>query len=132
VGSSGIFDGFTGDATALTPTFDAPVNVPFSLDMELFARSFVLYGNDLSLFPNILFASSFTNFSDTVSFPTAGPVFNLPAGYTVNSVSGLIANNQWTGGGVPSVPEPSSLLLLMVSGLAGLIGFGWRKRRIHR
>jgi len=130
--SEGIFAGFTGAADVSTPIFNAtPVGVPFSLDMELSARSFVLYGDELTIFPNIMFASSATDFAHTVSFPTAGPVFNLPAGYTANSVSGLIVNNQWTGGAVAPVPEPSSLLL-MVSGLAGLIGFGWRKRRVHQ
>lgn len=129
--ATGVFEAFTGDTEAVTNIFaGAPVGVPFSLDMELSVKSTVLWGADSAV--ATLIASSSTNFANTVSFPTAGPVFNLPAGYTANSVSGLIVNNQWTGDGVASVPEPSSLLLLMVSGLAGLIGFGWRKRRIHR
>lgn len=128
--ATGVFAGFTGTGDALTPTFDAPVGVPFSLDMELSVKSTVLWGADTAL--ATLIASSSTDFANTVSFPTVGPVFDLPAEYTANSPGGLIVNNQWTGGGVTSVPEPSSLLLLTASGLAGLIGFGWRKRRIHR
>lgn len=125
--SSGIFDGFTSAATLLTPIFDAaPVAVPFSLDVELSVRSFVLYGAPFFVNPGMMSASSATNFANTVSFPTVGPVFNLPAGYTVDSVNGMIVNNRWTGGGEASVPEPSSLFLLC-SGLVGLVLWRWKQ-----
>ena len=52
------------------------------------------------------------------SFATTGPVFNLPAGWTANSVDGSIVNNMFI------IPEPSAALLL----LGGLIGLaGWRR-----
>lgn len=55
-------------------------------------------------------ANGFVDFSRTLGFPTSGPVFNLPAGFTVNSAEGVIVNNQFVS--VPTVPEPGTLLLL--------------------
>ena len=53
------------------------------------------------------------------SFTTTGPVFNLPAGWTANSVDGTIVNNSF-------VPEPSTALLIAF----GLLGLGgWRRVR---
>lgn len=49
----------------------------------------------------------FSDFLSTVSFPKSGPVFNLPAGYTVNSVSAGVVNNRL-------VPEPTALALVSV------------------
>ena len=67
------------------------------------------------------FSEAQSNFFNTVHFPTSGPVFNLPAGFTANSVCGLIVNNQWAG----AVPEPSTGVLAIVAG--GLMWW-WRKR----
>jgi hypothetical protein len=75
---------------------------------------------------NSLSSDGHSNFAHTVSFPTAGPVFDLPAGFTANSVSGLIVDNQWTGGAVTGVPEPASLALLGI-GLAGFVAVRRRK-----
>jgi hypothetical protein len=56
------------------------------------------------------------------SFPFTGPVFNLPEGWTANSVDGTIVNNAF-------IPEPSTGLLL-VGGLIALAGrSGLRERR---
>jgi hypothetical protein len=53
------------------------------------------------------------------SFATTGPVFNLPAGWTANSVDGTIVNNGF-------VPEPSTASLVAL----GLLGLGgWRRVR---
>jgi len=52
------------------------------------------------------------------SFATTGPVFNLPAGWTANSVDGTIVNNRF-------VPEPATAFLIAL-GLLGLTG--WRRR----
>jgi len=45
-------------------------------------------------------------FDSTLSFPLLGPVFNLPAGYTVQSASGLIVDNRWLSPDAVPVPEP--------------------------
>jgi hypothetical protein len=54
---------------------------------------------------------------DAFSFPTIGPVFNLPPGWTANSLDGSIVNNTF-------IPEPSTALLLS----AGLVGLAVRRR----
>jgi hypothetical protein len=55
------------------------------------------------------------------SFPFSGPVFNLPAGWTANSVDGTIVNNAF-------VPEPATAILL-VGGLTVLARRGTTARR---
>ena len=59
-----------------------------------------------------------SSFSLSIDPPVA--VFNLPDGYTVNSVSADIVNNEvYTAPGPTSVPEPAMLSLLGL-GVAGL------------
>jgi hypothetical protein len=69
-------------------------------------------------------ASSYasSDFFNGVHFPTAGPVFDLPEGYTANSVSGNIVDNHWMG----VVPEPSSALLGLIAA-AGLSAVAIRR-----
>jgi hypothetical protein len=56
-----------------------------------------------------------------LGFPTAGPVFNLPAGYTA-SIEGMgVVDNRW----ISPVPEPGSRVLLAL----GLLGVA---ARLHR
>ena len=64
------------------------------------------------------------NFSHTVGFARDRPVFDLPEGWTVNSVSANIVNNYW----VPPVPEPSSVLLGLFA-VAGWSAFTIRRKR---
>jgi hypothetical protein len=68
-------------------------------------------------------ASAEVNFLNTMSFPTVGPVFILPEGFTANSISGNIVNNQFV------VPEPATFWLFG-SGLAGLVRIA-RKKSFH-
>jgi hypothetical protein len=51
------------------------------------------------------------DFAHTLSFPASGPVFNLPAGYTIDVPDLGILNNRFGTDGGPSVPEPSSMVL---------------------
>lgn len=46
---------------------------------------------------------------------TTGPVFNLPAGFSVSSMQANIDGNQWLGPTLP-VPEPASVWLLLGGG----------------
>jgi hypothetical protein len=64
-------------------------------------------------------ADSFVNFSHTLGFPTSGVAFNVPTGYTVNSLDGTVMNNQFTP--IGTTPEPNTLLM-MGSGLFALCG----------
>jgi hypothetical protein len=70
-------------------------------------------------------ASSTVHFGNTLKFAVNGPVFDLPAGWTANSVQGNIVNNQF----IPpaGVPEPGTLGLVLM-GAAGV----WRRARNFR
>ena len=107
--------------------FMVPVDEPLILTLEMRASSSALVDARLSGGHDVS-SSGGGNFFDTFSLPTSGPVFNLPEGYTVNSLSGLIVDNRWVGAPTSAVPEPGSLTLLGV-GIAGLGGIGWRRRR---
>ena len=61
---------------------------------------------------------------------TASLGLTLPAGLSFTSDSGVFLTQSPSG--VPSaVPEPSALLLLG-TGFAGLLGYGWRQRSRQR
>jgi hypothetical protein len=62
------------------------------------------------------------DFANTIGLPTTGSVANLPQGYTLDSSSGLIVNNQFIGGGPAATPEPPALIMLG-SGLLSLALF---------
>lgn len=100
---NGILSTFDGDGVIQTPSFNVPVNTPFTLELSLGVNSVVVVAaNQLA----ILGAS--TDFGNTLTFATEGAAFNLPAGYTVNSAEANISNNA-------VVPEPSTLLLTLVA-----------------
>jgi len=126
----GLLTGFTGNGGITTPQMNVPVGAPFSLSLSLFTSAYTDSRNAIIGSGRQAAASSL--FDSTLSFPLFGPVFNLPEGYTANSPSGLILDNRWLGppGPTPdpvSVPEPSSLLLLVT----GLLCFARRFSRVH-
>lgn len=125
---SGIFSAFpaSGDGLgfATSPVFNARVGdmLTVSLQLETSAIAVVNFGGGPG------FADAFVDFSNTFGFPTIGPVFNLPDGYTVNSLDGFIVNNRFGTPGVEPIPEPGTLLLLG-SGLLGVARYGRKKLR---
>lgn len=89
-----------------------PVGQAFSVHVLVDAKATALVdvlGTPEDQFDTLLASGTGTSeFSSTVSFPTSGPIFDLPAGYTLNSVSAGIVNNQL-------VPEPGAVALLVAS-----------------
>jgi PEP-CTERM motif-containing protein len=109
--------GFTTDISEL------PLNTPLIMEMFL---SVSVTGEVNTFFAESHIASGRSTgaFLDTIKFAASGPVFNLPPGFTVNSVDGMIVNNQFVE--LP-IPEPETYAMLM-AGLA-LLGFVARRRR---
>ena len=120
------------DGTLLqTPGFDVSVNTPITLTLSIgtFAQLTLSVPIGCPLCEEVTKpgASGGTtmNAVDTFYFPGNGPVFNLPAGYTANSASGLIVDNRWVSGAAAEVPEPGTLSLFCL----GLLGAGAMRRR---
>ena len=103
-GNNGILTGFNGSMLVSSQTFNVSVNTPFTLELSLSAGAGAV-GRDNQTF----YLESTTNFNNTLTFATDRPVFNVPAGYTVNSVEAGILNN------AVSVPEPSTILLSLAA-----------------
>jgi hypothetical protein len=117
---AGFAGGFPGSGSVTTPTFNLSVGSPHAMNLTLSTRTDWLY----SIFTPVSASGEATaDFYHSLSFATSGDVFNLPDGYTVNSVSGNIVNNRWVGA---TAPLPSTMLLLG-SGLVCL--GGWRRLR---
>ena len=120
---SGILSHFgIGDPIVTPPLslniFNGSDDIPVTLQLE--AVSVALAGAST---PDIdLLAHGLSDFSHTLTFPSSGPVFNVPAGYTVDSVDADIVNDSFTG--ASAVPEPATLSLLG----AGLMAVLARRR----
>jgi hypothetical protein len=94
---TGIFAGFTGDNAGSSGVFSVLTNTPVGLSISVQADgvcSGAISGSDGEHVVFIV-AGGLSAFGRTVSFPLTGPVFDLPAGFTANSESGLIVNNQY-------------------------------------
>ena len=103
---SGIFANFTGHNVVTTNAITLPVNTPVTIMFDLSLSCSAGMYNDTG--GNALCAA---NFGNTISFATDRPVFNLPAGYSVNSASAGISGNAIV------APEPASLTLLAAAAL---------------
>jgi len=75
------------ETTLTTALFDAPVGQPFAVVLTL-RGSVVSSGNALNGNPTVS-----NDFGSTFSFTEGGPVFDLPEGFTVNSIDGNIFDN---------------------------------------
>jgi len=99
-----------------------PVDVPISLGFAL--------GSNIDFFGRET-GGTFTGSSDflhTLTF-AAGPVFTLPAGYSVNSPDGSIVDNRFVPVESPvPVPEPATFMLFITGSIAGVIR---ARRRAH-
>lgn len=115
---SGWLTGFDGDVDLISDGFLVDANTPFTLELMLDSRASVSGPIDRGL---DLFAT--TNFYDTLSFAVDQPVFDLPAGYSADSVEGNIVGNTF------SVPEPSRTDCL-AAGVGALLFY--RRRSAHR
>jgi hypothetical protein len=106
-------------AMDLVLDFDVPNNVPFAIDVDGFAStstSFTLGFRG----PWTHNAEALIDFVNTVSFPTEGPVLNLPPGFTFNSPDGRVVDNRWLGGDVPPPATPIQVLAPPAWFLVGL------------
>jgi hypothetical protein len=67
------------------------------------------------------------DFGSALNFPTDGPVFDLPDGFSVNSVDAEVVDNLFVGTPPIFVPEPNAALMMAVG--AGVLTLLQRARR---
>ena len=72
------------------------------------------------------------DFTPGIRFPSSGPVFTLPAGFTADSVDASIVDNQvMSAAPVPAMGAPSMTALAMLLAALGSRAVGAARRRIE-
>ena len=101
----------TVDTTLTTAVFSAPVNQAIAVRLTLRGGAGARATRAPDLSPGT--ASSSNDFGGTLNFAEGIPVFDLPAGYTANSVDGEIVDNVFVGKqpAVPALGGPSVAVL---------------------
>jgi hypothetical protein len=118
---TGLLRNFDGSTVVTTELFNVPVNTPFAMRFNLITTTTLR-----TKFGSLFFMEVGVDFSDTAKFPTNGPAFNLPAGYTINSVDAGIVNNAYV-----AVPEASSMALSFL-GAGVFLVCAFARRYSHR
>ena len=97
-------------AAVTTPTISLPTNTPLTLNISL--ESTAGAGFD---------CGSTVNTNYAFSFPSIGPVFNLPPGVTVNAPELNIVNNRWSDPRVGVAPSSVSFGMVNVGTFQGQV-----------
>lgn len=125
--NEGVFASLGDDAsltlsgTFRTPPQIVPLNKPLLFRMEVGGGASAVARDETAVSANMDFLSTFRLGPD-------GPIFDLPAGITANSVKAGIVNNRFVTPQVAPVPLPPALALLL-SALAAIALSGRLQRR---
>ena len=106
-----------GGSNLTSASFSVTANKTFTVELMLAASAISQLGAD-----DTGSATAAAHFGSTLTFATDGPVFDLPAGYTANSISGNIADNHFA---LAPIPLPAAIWLL--GSALGCIGFARRR-----
>lgn len=107
------------------PTISMPLYEPVNGHMFLHAEANVgisRYSHLDSLVDDGVYSVT-ADAGETLSFPTDGPVFHLPPGFTAHSKQLRIVDNRW----IP-IPEPSSAVLAVVALCCATAAYRRRRR----
>jgi len=108
VSDSGILAGaYPPSGPLVTAQFDVPTgeHLTFKLSIATFSGTALLSTSVPAAAEGS--ATSKADFGGTVHLPASGPVFDLPEGFSVNSVEANIVDNEWTGTPVTApLPQP--------------------------
>lgn len=115
VTANGLLSSFDGDDLLTTGSFLVPLNTATTIELQL---RISLVSTLQATVAGEATGSAF--FNQTLSFSTDGDVFNLPEGYTANSVSAGIINNDYN-----AVPEPSTTAMLALASVGFVL---WLRR----